>query len=90
MRESSIRRPQPSRTLNGGALTTRSCTVTTAARIEYQPTAYVANQILVSASGRGADLIRDLTTELNASCGRSRTSRTDGSSSDCLIRPIRT
>ena len=37
-----------------------------AARIAYQPTAYVTNEVLVSASGRGADLIRDLHQRLNA------------------------
>ena len=36
-----------------------------AARIAYEPTAYVANQVLISAVGRGTDLIRDLTKELN-------------------------
>ena len=59
-----------------------------AARIAYEPTAYVANQVLISAMGRGTDLIRDLTGSSIASCGTRGTSPTAGSGSDCLIGPI--
>ena len=57
--------------------------------IAYKPTAYVANQILVSAAGRGADRIRESHQGAQSRVAEAeRTSRTDGSGSDCPIGPI--
>ena len=73
MRESSIRRPQPSRTPSGGRPTTSEAAVGTVRHvIAYQPTAYVGNQILVSAVGRGVRPDPRVTKELNDELRKSR------------------